>query len=156
MKFVDTYNAIVGMMVTVLAAIFGQYWFIFAMFLMFNVVDWLTGWHKANKLKKESSTKGLNGILKKIGYWVIILIGFSIPMCLMPLGDIIGVDLKFLNLLGWFILANLTINEVRSIIENLYEVGYKIPQFLIKGLAIADLMVNTSGESKIPAKNKEI
>ncbi|MEG1982053.1 MAG: phage holin family protein [Clostridia bacterium] len=48
----------------------------------------------------------------------------------------------------------MTINEVKSIIENPYEVGYKIPQFLIKGLAIADLMVNTRGESKIPAKNK--
>lgn len=152
MKIINTYNTIAGCIVTVLTAIFGQYWFLFAMFLMFNIVDWLTGWHKANKLKKESSAKGLNGILKKVGYWVLILIGFSVPICLMPLGGIIGVELKFLSLLGWFILANLTINEVRSIIENLYEVGYKIPQFLIKGLAIADLMVSEAGESKLPNK----
>ena len=78
MKVIDAYNAIVGAAVTVLTAIFGIYWYIFAAFLMFNVFDWLTGWYKSRKLKKESSSVGLKGILKKLGYWVIIAVAFIV------------------------------------------------------------------------------
>ena len=46
------------------------------------------------------------------------------------------VNLSFLLLIGWFTLAMLLVNEARSILENLVECGYNIPDFLIKGLAV--------------------
>lgn len=45
-------------------------------------------------------------------------------------------------MLGWFVLASLAINEIRSIIENIVEFGYKVPQILIKGLDIANKAIN--------------
>ena len=69
MKTIDTYNMIVGAIVAALTAIFGVYWYLFAAYLLFNVLDWLTGWYKSRKLKQESSSVGLLGILKKLGYW---------------------------------------------------------------------------------------
>jgi toxin secretion/phage lysis holin len=143
MELVNKYNAIVGSVVMILTAFFGQFWYLFAAFLVFNIIDWLTGWAKARKLKQESSQIGLKGILKKVGYWVIILVAFMIANILVILGqEFLGIELSFLLLFGWFTLASLMVNEVRSILENLVEMGYKVPEFLIKGLAVTERLIN--------------
>ncbi len=142
-KILDTYNVIVGSAVTVLAAIFGSHWYLFIFFLVFNVFDYVTGLMKARKLKKESSSVGLAGIIKKLGYWIIIATAFLTAYALTALGkDILNIDLSFLTLLGWFTLACLMINEVRSILENLVEYGLDVPYVLIKGLAVTERLLS--------------
>ena len=92
---------------------------------------------------------GLLGILKKLGYWVIILVAFAVSYVFVNMGnDILHVDLKFLALVGWFTLACLMVNEVRSILENLVECGYQVPGILINGLAVADKLVNKEETDK--------
>jgi len=141
--FVDTYNAAVGAVVAVLSAVFGVYWYLFAGYLILNILDWGTGWYKARKKKQESSYRGLKGIVKKTGYWVIILVAFLIPALFIKMGqDLLGINLGFLTLLGWFTLAALLVNEVRSILENLVECGYGVPDFLIRGLAITEKLIH--------------
>lgn len=142
-KLIDKYNVIVGSCITLLSVILGQHWYLFAAFLFFNIIDWLSGWYKARVLKKENSKVGLKGILKKVGYWGIIATAFIVANTLVAMGkDILSIDLDFLILLGWFTLASLMVNEVRSILENFVELGYKVPEFLVKGLAITDLLIN--------------
>ena len=145
--FTDTYNLITGAIITIMTAIFGIYWYIFAAYLVLNVFDWLTGWYKSRKNKKESSSVGLKGILKKLGYWVIVAVAFLMSSVFVNLGkDILGINLDFLMMIGWFTLACLMVNEVRSILENLVESGYNIPVVLINGLEIADKMINKESE----------
>ena len=153
----DTYNMIVGAVVTVLTAIFGSHWYLFAAFLLLNVMDWLTGWYKSRKLKQESSSVGLAGIVKKLGYWVIIAVAFLMAYIFQMMGqDIFKIDLSFLLLLGWFTLACLLINEIRSILENLVECGYNVPNILIRGLAVTEKLLSQTEESTIPdTGNKE-
>lgn len=140
--FVDKYNAFAGAVVTILTAIFGVYWYIFATFAALNVIDWITGWIKANKKREESSKVGLKGALKKVGYWAIILVAFLIADVFVRLGnDLLAIDLAFLTMIGWFTLAMLLVNEARSILENMVEMGYNVPDFLIKGLAITEKMM---------------
>ena len=152
MGFVDRYNAAVGAAVAVFTALFGVYWYLFAGYLALNVIDWLTGWYKARKLGKESSAVGWRGAAKKVGYWVIILVAFLMPTLFVHLGqDMLGVNLQFLMLFGWFTLAALLVNEIRSILENLVECGYNVPDFLIKGLAVTEKLIQAgidTGESK--------
>lgn len=144
MKIVDKYNTIVGGFVAVATALLGAYWYVFAGYLLCNVLDWLTGWYKARKLGTEASGIGLLGIIKKLGYWVIILVAFLLPELLISLGkDVLGVNLDFLLLLGWFTLTSLLVNEIRSILENLVETGYNVPVFLIKGLAVTERLLNS-------------
>lgn len=143
MKFIDKYNAVVGGAVAVATAVLGIYWYVFAGYLFCNILDWLTGWYKARRLKKEDSRIGLKGIIKKMGYWVIILVAFLLPELLINLGnDILKINLDFLMLFGWFTLACLLVNEIRSILENLVECGYDVPVFLIKGLAVTEKLLN--------------
>lgn len=151
--FTDTYNLITGAIITIMTAIFGIYWYIFAAYLVLNIFDWLTGWHKSRKNKKESSSVGLKGILKKLGYWVIIAVAFLMSSVFVNLGkDILGIDLNFLMTIGWFTFACLLVNEVRSILENLVESGCNVPVVLINGLEIADKIINKESEDDYDKK----
>lgn len=148
-KVIDSYNLTVGAIVTLLTGLFGVFWYIFAAYLVLNIFDWLTGWYKSRKLKKESSKVGLKGIVKKLGYWVIIAVAFLMSNVFVSMGnDLLHMDLSFLMLLGWFTLACLMVNEVRSIIENLVECGYNVPTVLISGLAVTERLLNKELDSE--------
>lgn len=142
MKVIDTYNAMVGAAVAVLSYVLGPHWFLFAIFLLLNVFDWITGWIKSKKTGKTSSKAGLWGIMKKFGYWMLIIASFSITASFTELGSILGMDLGVTTLLGWFVLASLLVNEARSICENLVEMGINMPTILVKGLQAANRVVN--------------
>ena len=74
---IDVYNAIVGTVVAVLSYILGEHWILFVAFLLLNIADWLTGWMKSRMAKKENSVKGWKGVLKKLGYWLMIMVVLS-------------------------------------------------------------------------------
>ena len=142
MNYMDTYNAIVGGIVAVLSFVFGEHWILFAIFLLFNIADWLTGWMKSRMAGKENSVKGWQGVLKKLGYWLMILVAFAASAVFIEIGNTLGMDLGVTTLLGYFVLASLLVNELRSILENFVEAGYNVPTVLVKGLEVADKVVN--------------
>ena len=142
MNYMDTYNAIVGGIVAILSFVFGEHWILFAIFLLFNIADWLTGWMKSRMAGKENSMKGWQGVLKKLGYWLMILVAFAASAVFIEIGNTLGMDLGITTLLGYFVLASLLVNELRSILENFVEAGYNIPTVLVKGLEVADKVVN--------------
>lgn len=147
MKFLDLYNGGIGAMVTLLIAVFGDYWYIFAAFIIFNIFDWMTGWYKSRRLKTGSSVVGLQGILKKLGYWVIIAVAFLVANVFVHMGDdVLHMDLGFLMMVGWFTVACLMVNEVRSILENLVECGCNVPMVLIRGLAVTEKLIVNNEE----------
>lgn len=141
-KVIDTYNAITGAIVAVLSYVLGEHWFLFVAFLGLNIADWFTGWMKSRINKKENSMAGWKGVLKKLGYWLMIMVAFGASAVFVEIGKAIGIDLGITTLLGWFVLASLLINEIRSICENFVEAGYNVPAILVKGLEVADKVVN--------------
>lgn len=148
LNYMDSYNAITGAIIAFLTLIFGEHWLLFAMFLFFNIIDWITGWMKSKINNKENSVKGWQGVLKKIGYWLMIMVAFALSVIFIELGNTLGIDLGITTLLGWFVLASLMINEARSIIENLVEAGYNVPAILINGLEVADKLINKEENEK--------
>lgn len=82
---------------------------------IFIVTDILTGYLKAIKNKKISSSVSRDGYIKKIGYLVALLFGFLIDIVL---------NLNFF-LKGTSIICITT--EGMSIFENLSEIGVKLP-----------------------------
>lgn len=140
------YNAIVGTAVAILSYVLGEHWVLFVAFLLLNAADWITGWMKSKLTNKENSMKGFLGVLKKLGYWLMILVAFGASAVFIEIGKVIGVNLGITTLLGWFVLASLLINEIRSIVENFVEAGFNVPAILVKGLEVADKMVNQDQE----------
>ena len=129
-------NLIGGAFVAAMAAALGQYWFLFAGLLVFNIIDWLTGWAKSSMLGESCSRVGAKGAMKKVGYWVVIGTAFFIGFSFEKMGQSIGVNLVFMDFVGWFVLANYLVNEIRSVLENLVEMGVNVPSFLVSGLKV--------------------
>lgn len=143
---IDAYNAVVGAIVAILSYVLGEHWILFAGFLLLNVADWITGWMKSRMMGKENSVAGWKGALKKLGYWMMIAVAFGSSAVFIEIGKVIGVDLGVTTLLGWFVLASLLINEIRSIVENFVEAGFDVPVVLIKGLEVADKAINKESD----------
>lgn len=148
LNYMDAYNAIVGGIIAFFSFIFGEHWLLFAVFLLLNVIDWITGWMKSRIAKQENSVKGWQGVLKKIGYWLMIMVSFALSAIFIELGDTLGIDLGVTTLLGWFVLASLLVNEARSIVENFVEAGFNVPAILINGLEVADKIINKENENE--------
>lgn len=138
----DKINAIYGAIVAVLCYVLGEHWILFVGFLCLNVVDYLTGCLKSRINGVTNSAKGVNGVLKKLGYWLMIMVAFGMSSIFIEIGETIGIDLAFISMIGWFVLASLIINEIRSIIENFVEAGYQVPGFLTKGLEVANKAID--------------
>lgn len=77
-----------------------------------------------------------------------IMVAFGASAIFIEIGKTIGFDLGVTTLLGWFVLASLLVNEIRSIIENFVEAGFNVPTILIKGLEVADKAVNKEQDSE--------
>lgn len=154
LNFVDRYNFMVGAVISVFTMIFGPQWILFTGFLLFNIVDWLTGWYRARLLHEESSSVGLNGIIKKTLYWILIIVAFMFPHMFISFGqDVLGINLGFLIFVGWLTLGMLIINEARSILENLVQCGVKVPDILIRGLSVTEKLIKAKSENEIGDKD---
>lgn len=141
--FINKINLIVGAITALLSYFLGEHWTLFAFFLVLNAGDFLTRWIVARITGTENSRAGWIGILKKIGFWVMIALGFGMSIIFIEIGTVIGVDLHVTTYLGWFVLSTLIINEIRSILENLVEAyGDKVPSILVKGLQIANKSID--------------
>lgn len=146
MEVIDKYNLVTGGIIAVFTYIFGEHWVLFAIFLLFNCIDWVTGTMKSKLANKENSVKGWQGVMKKLAYWLMVFVGFALGYWFIALGELIGKDFSVTTLIGWFVLASLTVNELRSIIENFVEAGFNVPQILIKGLEVADKIANKEAD----------
>ena len=147
MKEFDKINMLYGSLTALFASILGKYWYLFAGFLLLNVVDYITGWIKAKYfLKNTSSEIGAKGAVKKVMYWVIVGISFFMARCFVKIGFLFDTDLAFMYLLGYFTLATYAINEIRSILENCVVMGVKVPKYLTKGLDVAEKLIEEQTE----------
>lgn len=140
--FINKTNAFIGIVAAILTYAFGDHWHLFVGFLLLNVGDYVTRWIAARITGTECSQKGWIGILKKLGYWIMIAVAFGMSAIFIEIGNTIGYDLGVTTLLGWFVLATLIVNEIRSILENLVDAGYPVPKFMIKGLDVANKAID--------------
>ncbi len=87
-------------------------------------------------------------MLKKLRYWLMIMVAFIASAVFIEIGNVLGVNLQITTLLGYFVLAFLLVNEIRSICENFVEAGFNVPLILKKGLEVADKAINKDSEGE--------
>lgn len=139
LPILDKFNAFGGGVILVVTYFLGDHWYLFAAFLCLNFFDYVTGVMKSTMLKKRSSEAGFIGILKKFLYWIMILLAFGLAPIANTMGKLIGADVSGISpLFGYFVLGASMINEFRSILENMVEMGMHIPACMIKGLAVLE------------------
>lgn len=141
-KILNKINIIAGAAVTFMSAILGRFWWAFVAFAVLNVIDYITGLMKAKYYNIENSMAGVKGAIKKLGYWLTILIAFFIAYAFVQFGAEFGIDFGFTQFIGWFVLITFIINEIRSVLENLVQMDVELPPWLIKGLEVASDKIN--------------
>ena len=153
--FSDKANLIWGALLAGCSFLFGAHWPLFAFFLLLNIIDYIYGILKARATNTLNSGKGFQGIIKKASYWVLIALSFGISVVFVDIGVVLGIDLAFLQLIGWFVLAIFIINELTSILENMVALGVDVPPILLKGLAAAKTAVDAAGNKVAPEETDD-
>lgn len=96
-----------------------------------NVIDYFSGCI-ATKFRGQhiSSYKSIEGIAKKICMWLLVIVGYMIDAMLMYASSTIGIELPFKYLVACLVAIWLVCNEIISILENIADIGVKLPPFM--------------------------
>ena len=117
---------------TILAASFRAIIVPFALLVLFNGIDYITGLIAAPKRgQKLSSYKSFRGIAKKICMWLLIVVSVGIDILIVYLCETAGWNWPFSFAVGCLSCVWLVANEVISIIENISDMGGAVPPFLL-------------------------
>ena len=98
-----------------------------------NVIDYTTGLIAAPyRDEKINSYKGFRGIAKKVCMWLLIVVGVILDWLLIYAGTNIGIDIGITCLASSTVSVWLIANELISLLENMADIGVKMPNFLMK------------------------
>ena len=135
------FEGFIGTIGTFIAYLLGGWDSAMQTLLIFMLLDYITGVITAAVFRKSSKTKsgglnstiGLQGIFKKVGEIVLVMVAFQLDLHL-------GIDI-----LRTGVIFALLANETISIIENLGLMGVPIPSIIKKAI---DLLNEKSGEAE--------
>ena len=99
---------------------------------VFMVLDYSTGMISAWKNKILSSKIGVDGIIKKVGYMVLVVVAMGVDYLIWSGLTAVNVPVPCQLWFGMLVSIWLIINEMISILENLGKIGVPIPEFLKK------------------------
>lgn len=96
-----------------------------------NIIDYITGLMASPYRKQDiNSYRSLKGICKKVSMWLLVVVGAIIDQLLIYTSDTLGLTLPFSFLAACIVTLWLICNEIISILENIQDMGVKIPVFL--------------------------
>lgn len=141
----DVFKAAVAAAIGALVAYGVQLFIPCIVLVVVMLLDYITGMVKAWEAGELSSKIGIKGILKKLGYLVIVSVACVVDWCARYGAESAGMDWKFEFLFASIVLLWLVINELISILENVSAIGVPVPSFLT---AIINKL-KTSTENKV-------
>ena len=108
---------------------------------------------KAWRTRELSSRIGVDGILKKVGYMVLVVVAMGVDYLIYSGLTAVNVPLPCQLWFGMLVTIWLIINEMISILENLGNIGVPIPAFLRK---IIGRLKNTVEKTEIETGKEEV
>lgn len=73
----------------------------------------------------------MKGITKKISMWILVVVGAMIDSLLKYSADTLGFTMPFNFLIACVVAIWIICNEIISILENMVDIGIKLPGFLM-------------------------
>lgn len=139
--------------VGILTAYFGVVSIPLILLLILMLVDYGTGIGAAWMNGTLSSRKSISGILKKVGYLAVIVVGVTCDFLIEYALAAIGQQISITYAVGLVIIIWLILNECISILENLSAMGVPFPNFLngiVKRLKVVTEKTAEEFEDKDP------
>lgn len=98
-----------------------------------NIIDYFTGITAAlARGEKVDSNIGIRGITKKIGQWILVIIGYFVDVMIEYAGKQLSPEFIIPVIVSVAVASWLVFNEALSILENLRDIGVPMPAFLVK------------------------
>ena len=121
--------------------------------IIMMVIDYISGMSAAWREGTLSSKKGIDGIVKKVGYMALVAVAMGVDYLIFTGFSAVGVSVGFDMLFGILVAVWLIINEMISILENLSRLGVPIPAFLTK--VVKRLKISAEGKAEIKESEEE-
>lgn len=120
---------------------------------IFLVLDYIAGVTLALLQGQFDRKKGVQGVIKKLFYIILVLIGFLLDFVISTVAQDAGLGFTTGGVLGLAVTLYLIGNEGLSILESLVGIGLPVPPFLQKAFGY---MKDSSGKMvKIPKEEKQ-
>ena len=78
-----------------------------------------------------STVIGIRGIIKKVCMWLLVLVGAWIDILLDYAAECAGINVGLPFIAATVVAVWLVVNEIISILENMLDIGVKMPPFLL-------------------------
>ena len=133
MNKVNTAKGLIASSMGVLNSIFGVLAIPIVLLTVCNVIDYITGILASKYRGQEiSSYKGIKGITKKVGMWLLIVVGAVIDELLVYSVAQLGLTCPFTFMIAAVVAVWIICNELISILENLKDMEVPLPDFLVR------------------------
>ena len=133
MNKVNTAKGLIASIMGVLNSIFGVLAIPILLLTVCNVIDYITGILASKYRGQEiSSYKGIKGITKKVGMWLLIVVGAVIDELLVYSVAQLGLTCPFTFMIAAVVAVWIICNELISILENLKDMEVPLPDFLVR------------------------
>ena len=119
--------------------------------LIAMTADYISGMTAAYISAELSSKKGIQGIVKKLSYMVMVAVAMGVDWLIHSGLGAFNINVDCDMWVGLIVTAWLIINEMISILENLSRIGVPMPSFLINIVQKLKNTVDKDGENN--AKN---
>lgn len=143
------------MVLSAAVAAFSVYFNIMAVPLIVLVIamlaDYISGMTAAYISAELSSKRGIQGIVKKLSYMVMVAVAMGVDWLIHSGLGAFNINVDCDMWVGLIVTAWLIINEMISILENLSRIGVPMPSFLINIVQKLKNTVDKDGENN--AKN---
>ncbi len=133
----NTIKAIITGAAGFLSSILGTLYIPVLLMACSNIIDYATGLMAAPNRKGRGSDEGITsyksmeGITKKVSMWLLVVVGAIIDELLKYSAETLGFSLPFHFLVASVVAIWIVCNEIISILENMVDIGIKLPVFLI-------------------------
>lgn len=118
-----------------------------------NIIDYFTGMMASvARGEKINSDVGIRGITKKVGQWLLVVIGYIVDVMIEYAGHAISPDFTIPIIVSVCVASWLVFNEVISILENLNTIGVPLPKFLVKIVSFFKKKVEDIGDAAVPTE----
>ncbi len=119
------------------------------------IIDYVSGMAAAWRAGTLSSKKGIDGVIKKVGYMALVAVAMGVDYLIFTGFAAVNVSVGFNMLFGVLVAVWLIINEMISILENLSRLGVPIPAFLTKVVKKLKITTENTGDKMTEEEENE-
>lgn len=121
-----------------------------------NIMDYVTRLMAEACKGEVSSEKSIKGIIKKICQWLLVVVGWIVDVIIQYAAQVAGVGLHIPFIVATVVAVWLVVNELISILENIIDIGVKIPPFLLPVVKYIKKQTESAAQIKEDSVDEDI